>query len=377
MGNIEKTFFNSSKDSPEKTKEYNVYGKEIFPPSEARKHVESIINDFKNHYSSLGYKEEPSVLISSGIDPTVRFIGSPISVLKPYFLEKRVPPPGVFMRQDCLRTKNADKLLDDNFIPKWGSYFPNMGAITPPKRFHESCEETFNFFEKRLGIAPNNLLIRISSTDKDLMKACLGHYSEENLEVDGRDPSYYRHKLGVEGVWGRACNIALRNSNGNGFSDVANIIIIENPESPLCTEISIGTTTILKQIHGLDHVQDCTPVVGLESIDAKFRRKFEDAIITSTVLFNEGLRPLGKNNRNRILKKYVQAMSYFRAKCGTQIDELSRIISEFEQRELPDSAVRISDVLVEFIKAFENELINIKELTENQQKIKQALLLLT
>ena len=376
MSEAEKPSFHKQKFAHQEEAGNSVYGKEKFSPDEAKQRVEWIINNFKEHYSSRGYIEEPPVLMSSGFDPSVRFIGSPISVLKPYIIEKKIPDPGLFMHQDCIRTKNADKLLDDDYVPNWGSYFPNMGAITAVERIDDSCDETFDFFEKKLGIERKNILIRINSADQDLLDGCKKRFGDENLEIDSRKLEYYRHKLGVEGVWGRNCNIALRNSGGEGFSDVANLIIIENADSKLCLEMSIGTTTILKELHGLDHVQDCTPVAGLRSVEAKYRRKFEDAIITSTVLFREGLRPLGQHNRNRILKKYVQALSYFRAKCNMKADDLRRNISGFEAREFPGSKGYVADIMTDFVTAFENDLADKKELSQDQQKIKQALLLL-
>lgn len=375
MVDKEGSFFHQQEKPSDKDKSLSVYGKEKFAPKEAKQHIEWIVNNFKEYFSSLDYKEEPSVLISSGLDPSVRFIGSPISVLKPYLIKRQIPHPGVFMRQDCIRTKNLNKLLDDDFLPAWGSYFPNMGAITPLERVNDGCNEAFDFFEKKLGISQKNILIRINSADKDLLEICQKRYGEKNLEIDSRKIDYYRHKLGVEGYLGRNCNIALRNSNGEGFSDVANLIIIEDSDSKICLEISIGTTTILKELYGLDHVQDGTPVADLKSVDEKFRRKFEDAIITSTVLFHEGLRPLGQHNRNRILKRYVQAMSYFRAKCDIQIDDLKKIIAKFEEREFSGVNERVSDILIDFITAFENELFDKKILTQDQHKIKQALLL--
>lgn len=371
--NIEKQVFKPQNDSLENKNKLNIYGKEKFLPEEARCCVEKIINDFKGKFSSCGYKEEASVPISSGIDPTVRFIGSQISILKPYFMEKRVPSPGVFMQQNCLRTKNLDNLLDDDFRPNWGSYFPNLGAITPPERIVEGCGETFDFFENNLGVSQDNILIRINSLDEDLMKICRQRYGEKNLEIDSKKIDYYKHKFGEKGIGGRNCNIALRNSDGSGFSDVANLIIIEDDNSKLCLEISIGVSTTLKQIYGLDHVQDCTPVIGLSSIDENFRRKFEDSVITSTVLFREGLRPLGDHNRNRILKKYIQAMSYFRSKCNMSFEELGEVIKKFEEMEFIKNEECIAEVMMDYLKAFENELLHKKNFTEDQQKIKKEL----
>jgi hypothetical protein len=372
--NSENKFFHSpDKPNANETKALSVYGMEKFPPENAKQYIDWIANNFKEHFSSAGYKEEQSVPISSGFDPSVRFIGSPISVYKPYLISRQIPNPGMYMRQDCIRTKNLDRLLDDDFLPAWGSYFPNMGAITPPERANNGCNEAFDFFEKKLGISPDNILIRISSLDKDLIEICRGRYQDANFEVDGRSPDYYRHELGIENYGGRNCNIALRNANGEGFSDVANLIIIEDNGVPVCLEISIGTTTILKELHGLDHVQDGVPVGGLRTVDEKFRRKFEDAIVTSSVLFHEGLRPFGQHNRNRILKRYVQALSYFRAKCDIALPDLQKIISDFEKREFGDGDNILSAALVDYIIAFENELKNKKDLTPDQEKIKQVL----
>ena len=146
MPEIFKPNFDKNGQEPKNTAEHNVYSKERFLPETAKEHVESLVVDFKNHYSLLGYKEEAPVQISSGVDPTVRFIGSHISVFKPYLGEGNISAPGIFMRQNCLRTRNADKLLDDDYFPNWGSYFPSIGAITPPERLDEACDETFDFF---------------------------------------------------------------------------------------------------------------------------------------------------------------------------------------------------------------------------------------
>lgn len=355
--------------------ESNVYGRKKFTAENAKEQAESLIVDFKKHYFLLGYKEEPSVKISSGIDPTVRFIGSHISVFKPYLAENRVPAPGLFMHQDCLRTKNADKLLDDEYSPNWGSYFSSIGAITPPERLNEACNETFDFFEKRIGISMKNMLIRVSSSDVDLLNAC-AQRCKDILEIESRKPEYYRHKIGMEGVRGRNFNIALRNSDGNGFADVGNIILLEDDAKQLGVEIALGAAMILKQLYGLDSVQDCTPVVGLNIENEAVKRKFEDAIITSVALFREGLRPLGQHNRNRILKQYVRSLSYFRAKAGMSIENLARVVADFEKREFLGLAEQTAGVIVEFIKTFENELFFKIKLSDDERKIKESLKLL-
>lgn len=352
----------------------NIYEKTKFLPEQAREHLESLKEDFKEFYSSHGYKEHPSVKITSGVDPTVRFIGSHISVYKPYLVEDSVPNPGYFMSQDCVRTRNADRLLDDDYFPNWGSYFPSLGTIAHPERLDEVCEEVFDFFEQKLKIAKENIRIRINSNDADLVESCLKHYGEENLERDTKPAKYYQHKLGLEGIGGRNFNVALRDSGTDTFSDVGNVIILENSEKKLGIEFALGSTTTLKQLYGLDHILDCTPVTGLKCENEALRRKFEDAVITSTVLFREGLRPLGQHNRNRILKQYVRSLSYFRSKTGMSIEELSGIISNFESRELSSSKEdACSKTIGEYVQAYENELRRKKDRNQEEEKILQAL----
>lgn len=373
MSEIPKSHFEKKELVQNKQGELGVRGREKFSPEMAKERLESLVADFRSHYLALNYKEEPSIQISSGVDPTVRFIGSPISVFKPYLKLNNIPTPGVFMRQNCLRTRNVDKLLDDSYFPNWGSYFPGLGAITPPERLNEACSETFNFFERQLAIPRENILIRVNSMDADLVAACKQYYGKDNLEIDSRNLEYYRHNIGMEGISGRNFNIALRHDKIGDFSDIGNIILHENQENKLGVEIALGSTTILKQLHGLDHVQDCTPVLGLNMENEILQRKFEDAIITSTVLYQEGLRPFGQNNRNRILKQYIRSLSYFRAKAGINTENLLQIVLDFEHREFPKSTDQTAGVIIEFVKAFENELSVKKNLTDDEKKIKSTL----
>lgn len=336
-----------------------------------REKVTSLSIGFKNHYSSLKYIEEPSVKICSGIDPTVRFVGSHISVLKPYLSTETIPEKGIFIVQNCLRTRNVDKLLDDNFSPNWGSYFSSLGALTRPEKLDETCNHVFDFFEKKLNIPTKDILVRVSSSDADLLNVCKNRKGLQ-LEIDSKKPEYYKHKIGMDSVSGRNFNIALKDKNGQNFSDVGNIILLETAKKQLAVETALGSSTILKQLLGLSHVQDCTPVGGLDIENEAIKRKFEDAIITSTVLFSEGLRPFGQHNRNRILRQYIRSMSYFRGKAQMSTDVLSKLILDFEKKEL-NMTESVANTIVEFIKSFENELLAKTDLSEEDVRIKEVL----
>ncbi len=359
--------------SKEKDPTNLVYEKPVFIRENAPEYVESIKGDFNDFYASLGYDEHQPVLVSSGIDPTVRFIGSHISVLKPYLIEETIPTPGYFINQECVRTQNISNLFNDEHVSRWGSSFVSLGAISPATRLNEVCHEVAQFLEDTQGIKKDNIRIRISSQDEDLMPACVQYFLPENIEVDTQQPQYYRHKIGVDGVWGRNFNIALRNPSGEGFSDVGNIILIENAEKKLGVEVALGASTILKQLYNLDHVNDCYPITGLPSMDPKISRKLEDAIIVSTILEREGLEPSATGNRERILRTYVRSLSYFRSRANLTLDELSKVIYDFETRQFKESETNVSEKIVGYVKRYEEELLEGNPKTPEDKIIKEAL----
>jgi len=63
-----------------------------------------VCNSFNETLQNNSVNYVDSVKISSGIDHSVRLIGSHISVLKPYFLEGVIPERGLYMIQPCIRT---------------------------------------------------------------------------------------------------------------------------------------------------------------------------------------------------------------------------------------------------------------------------------
>ena len=353
----------------------NAFENEIgdFSPENAREHVEKIKRVFSEHFSSLGYLEHSPVAISSGIDSTVRFIGSHISVFKPYVLDKNIPSPGYFMSQDCIRARNLKHLLDDNFLPKWGSYFPSLGTISPPERLHEVCNEAFSLFKDGLKISDDDIKILINSSDKDLLDAVPERFNRNHFDIDTYEEKYYRHKFGIDGVWGRNFNIAIRDKGTEKFSDVANIIIIENENERLGIEFALGATTTLKQLYELDHVADCHPVPTISSLEHELKYKFEDAVIVSTMLTKEGLQPLSTNNRGRILRSYMRSLSYFRAKVGMSIEELQIALLRFEDQQFPDTDKMSAKEIVNYVVYYEKELADKKYTTDEDRIIMDAI----
>mgnify|MGYP001573658940 FL=1 len=349
----------------------NIYGKEKFDRQISHEKVEEISREFKDFYGENGYIEVPPVKISSGIDPTVRFIGSHISVLKPEIIKDRIPSPGEYIVQNCIRTKNVQGLFNDEYFPLWGSCFTSLGALSRPERLDEVVKECLVFLKSKLSINEENICIRVSSADKDLLEAATAHLGEDFIEVDTRPEAYYRHKIGIEEIIGRNFNIALKNADCTNFSDIGNIIIIEKKGRALAVETALGSSTILKQLYGLDHVNDCFPLIELGIEDRNLRRKLEDSVIVATVLYLEGLEPRATDNKERILRSYVRAISYFRLKSKVSLDQIHQMITDFEVKQFGSSMV--ANKIINYLKTYEKSLSAGKITTEEDRIIASVL----
>jgi alanyl-tRNA synthetase len=133
--------------------------------------IEAMTDKFKCFFQIRNYNEINEVPITSDIDPTVRFIGSHISVFKPYLTNFCIPNPGIFMKQDCIRTHNSKYLFDTDKPLTWGSYFPSIGVLSPYKKIDELIDQTFKLITEVFKINFSDIHINISTTDTDLNQA--------------------------------------------------------------------------------------------------------------------------------------------------------------------------------------------------------------
>ena len=173
---------------------------------------------------------------------------------------------------------------------------------------------------------------------------------------------------------GRNTSYWLKNKSSGVFEDVGNIIVIENTEGQLGVELALGDTTLVKQINGLDHVQDSYRInVAGDEAPEPIRRKLEDAVITSLALYREGLRPSAKNNQTRILRSYLKATSLYRRLLGIECDVLKSRISNIESGSLPFDANGQGDQIVQWISEYE-ETIRLKGPSNKEDNAIQRIL---
>lgn len=318
-------------------------------------HLTALTNAFRDYFQGKGYQIEPPVRITEQLDSTVRFIGAPISVLKPYFMESRIPEPGIAMVQNCIRTRNLKSLLNIEDTPKYGSFFTGLCSLVPYSNLARLCKDTVGFLQSELQLSADEIRININHDDEDLYASIRETLPEHCFNFDSMQPQYYRHRYGIAGVRGRNFNLALRRVGTDTFEDIGNIIVIENTDEMLGVELALGDTTILQQLFGLNHILDCynLPDTGVTHGSA-LHRKLEDVMITCLALYREGLRPSGKTTQARILRSYMKALSCYRQLAKIELDHLGLILKDIEQHKLPFKSRAKHDEIVLWIEDFEN-----------------------
>lgn len=325
--------------------------------SSYREQMQQITASFEKLFAEAGYTQEPAVPITQKVDKTVRFVGAPISVMKPRLLTGDIPQPGVFMVQDCLRTQNLASLFNPDDLPTYGSFFTAMGALVRYDDLPNLFSITNNLLLDRLNIPSNDLFISTDSSDKDLATAAVQD-GRVKVRHDTQPADLYRHGYGIEGVWGRNISYWLRNASTGVFEDVGNIIVIENDTKQLGAELALGSSTLVKQLAGLDNVMECYELtVTPNGTPEAIKRKLEDTVLTTLALHAEGLRPSSRDNQTRILRSYMKAMSMYSRMLGISHDTLTESL-EASASAIPlvRNAREIAREITDWLAAYELQL---------------------
>lgn len=323
---------------------------------EAPKFVErsAVIDQFCQHFKQSGYEVEPSVDITSGVDPTVRLIGAPISILKPHLEPSRKENVNAYIVQNCVRTHNLKNIFDIDEPQAYGSFFTGLGALTTDRSAEALFRVTSEFLHDRLEIEENECFISVSSQDEDMLSAA-NQNGRYQVIPDVEKPSYYDHTYGMEGVSGRNSSYWVANRTTGAYEDIGNVIKIENQDGLLGAEFAFGDTTLVKQLSGLDHVLDAYGVeMVANDIPQTIRNRLGDCAITSIVLLAEGLRPGAQNNQARLLRTYMKGLSLFRRLAGVDIPDLGEKLETLENDVLPLNSKDVGRYVTKWLVEYEN-----------------------
>jgi hypothetical protein len=284
----------------------------------------SLAHAFAAHFASLGYVRRPPLPITSGVDPSVRLVGSTISVLKPLLFADQLPDPGVVLLQPALRARNLDVMLGDEPAPAWSSYFIALGTLSPAARLRQTAEHGALFLRQVLRLDASRTAIRLFSEDVDLLAAFSSERVALPLEIDRSERWRYRHRYGLASVTGRNANFAVRSAQG-GLEDVGNLIVIEKEGRPCAVELAFGAFTLRARLDGARHSVETMPAARFLQLRDDADVKLLDALVAAIVLLGEGLRP-NATGRGRILRRYLQAVSHLRSAAGWSLGELECLV---------------------------------------------------
>lgn len=332
-----------------------------------------VINYFCQDFKRSGFDVHPSVDITSGVDPTVRLIGAPISVLKPYLESARQESIAKYIVQNCVRTHNLRTLFEIAEPQAYGSFFTGLGALTTDKSAESLFNVTSQFLHDRLGVKDDECFISVDSQDEDMLDAAErnGRY---RVRPDVEKPSYYDHTYGMEGVSGRNSSYWVANRSTGVYEDIGNVITIEDRSGPLGVEFAFGDTTLVKQLSGLDHVLDAYGIeIADNDVPLNIRTRLADCAITSIALLSEGLRPGAQSNQTRLLRTYMKGLSLFRRLADVDIPTLEEKLETLESDTLPLNPKDIGKYTIKWIVDY--EAMNAEGKLSNKEDITIATLL--
>ncbi len=272
----------------------------------------------RRHYAGRGYVERAPQPLVSRLDPSVRFIGSTISVLKGDLLAGKVAAPGLFVVQPAVRTRNLPRLLDERAVITSPSWFLHAGTVCPPECAAQGLADVCALLTRGVGAT---LVLRVASADADL-RALAERCHPGGVEVDGEPAEHYRHGFGVPGLEGRNINLAAVAGTG-APRNFGNFIAMERAGAAVAYETALGVHHLAAATAGLGHPLRAQPVAGVLALGTQRELKLADALVTSLALLEAGLRPTGRG-RGRTLRGYLLALGALQRACGLGPSELER-----------------------------------------------------
>lgn len=294
-------------------------------------YLDFVEKSFENCFSDKQYVFEPPVTITSRIDPSVTFIGSAISTMKKYVLNRSVGENGRFIIQNSIRTQALKKILTSDYS-MFGSYFKALGALVEYHNLERLVIDTFDYLIEYLKIPYEDIVIRINSKDKDLIDSIKSIDKRIIREYDTFGEKYYKHKYGLEAekITGRNFNIGVRKKGTDMFLDIGNIIVMENEEEPLAVELALGNCTISMSYFGVDSTVASSKISDVFEVNTVEKTKFADALIVVAVLMLEDIKKF-KSHRwfEYNFRRYCKALAFWKEKLNIHHEQIAEYIRKF------------------------------------------------
>lgn len=299
--------------------------------------IDAVNRAFIQCFSDNGYKRERSVDISSGVDNSVTYIGSGISVLKPILLNGQIHSKGNFIKQKAIRTQSLKNIYDKDKITEFTSFFDALCVLSNYEQLEVLVKDSFAFFEDYLGVAPQDIMLRINSEDIDLISATRNLNPQVKKEFDTRPIAYYKHKYGLDqqGIYGRNMNFAFRDKKSGEYKDVGNIIVLESKDRKYGAELALGVQPAVMRMYGIPTSLQSSYIADVMSIDSPEKFKYAESLVAVANLNKE--RIMKKDNSKRypiyLYKKYLKALKHWQEELGISKVELMTMLEKYIELE--------------------------------------------
>lgn len=301
-----------------------------------KEEIDDVNRAFIKCFQEKGYKREQSVCISSGIDESVTYIGSGISVLKPILLKEDIDSKGNFIKQKAIRTQSLKNIYDPEKITEFNSFFDALCVISNYGNLSNLVNDSFSFFQNYLQIAPEEIMLRINSRDKDLIEASMGISEKVKREYDTREERYYQHKYGLDeqGIYGRNMNFAFLDHSTMEYKDVGNIIVLESKDKKYGAELALGVQPAVMRKYGIPTSLEASYISDVVNLDSPEKFKYAECLAVVANLDKENIM---KNVRKRfpiyLYKKYLRALKHWQEYLGIGKVELMMQLQKYIQLE--------------------------------------------
>jgi len=294
-------------------------------------YLDFVEEKFKYCFKEKGYLEEPAANITSQVDPTVDFIGSKISPLKKYLFDEDYDEIGKYIIQDCMKLK-ALKYLKTDIPQKFGSYYRGMGILAKPE-LERVVSDTFDYFinPQYLNIPPEEICIKISSKDEDLMSATKNIDPRITRLIDQASIEHYRHQYGMndENIFGRDFNIGIKNKYTGEFFSCATFVVMEKQSKKLAIDMGISNSALSMCKFGTKSTVSSSRMSDVLEIDSIEKEKFADALIAVSILLKEDITNHQSKHFRKKFRQYLHALYYWNDKFQYNTEELVKFIIKF------------------------------------------------
>jgi len=303
--------------------------KELFEKKDIKELHELVKTEFNNYFEHANYEQRPSAPLISNEDESVLFTGASISAIKPVLISGNYPEGknGVYLSQECLRTRALIHAFENDYIPFGQTYFNMSTILSKPGRFKEVTQEALDFTTNCLGIDASRILIR-STKEKEELNT-IDTYVGVKVDFDKQKPSYYHWNYGISGVRGEGVAICICNPADNKYWDVGNIVrIVDENDRELGTEFGYGYEFLLTAMVGVEEPLEMSQIFELYKLEEGLPKKYYSYMEAVVRMKRAGIE-IGDHEEQHIYKQYLKSLQFMGETLGKSVEDVITEMKDF------------------------------------------------